>query len=280
VLGDVAHFLEDLEAVLDAKPVLPKRDAWSARVKKWHTDYPPVTDEHRTKVPGKINSYHFIDVLSDLLGPEHVIVTDMGTSLTCTHAAIRLKDGQRLITSTGLGEMGFGLPGALGASFAAEGRPVVFIGVEGSLMMNLQELQTLKHHALPLKVFILNNDGYLTIKHTERALFGERFTACGPESGVTFPDMEGIAKGFGLPFTRLSDSATMKTELKKLLAAPGVQFVDVTMPQDQFLGPKTAVKVAPDGTLTSPPLEDLAPFLGRDELEKAMVIPLLPASKP
>ncbi|MEO8502780.1 MAG: thiamine pyrophosphate-binding protein [Acidobacteriota bacterium] len=276
VCGDVGAFLRALLAELAAAPAnRAARTGWVERCARWRREYPPVTDEHRLPVAGKINSYDFIDQLSDALAPDDVIVTDMGTSLTCTHAAIRLQDGQRLVTSTGLGEMGFGLPGAIGASLGAPERRVVFVGTEGSLMMNLQELQTVIHLQLPLKIFILNNNGYLTIRHTEQALFGDRLTACSPETGVTFPDLLRLAGAFGFPTFEVDDRARCGEVIRAALAQPGAVFCNVKMPEDQFLGPKTAVKVRPDGSLVSPPLEDLFPFLPRPELADNMIVPLL-----
>ena len=142
-------------------------------------------------------------------------------------------------------------------------------------MMNLQELQTVIHLQLPLKIFILNNNGYLTIRHTEKALFGDRLTACSPETGVTFPDLLRLAAAFGFPTLEIDDRARCAEVIRAALAKPGPVFCNVKMPEDQFLGPKTAVKVRPDGSLVSPPLEDLFPFLPRHELAANMIVPLL-----
>ena len=167
--------------------------------------------------------------------------------------------------------MGFGLPAAIGVALAsrAEGRDTVFIGAEGSLMMNLQEFQTLIHHNLPLKIFILNNNSYLTIWHTENALFGSKsLSACNPSTGVSFPDLGKVAKAFGLNYNLIKNAETMPSIISEVLSAKGSVLCDVFMPEDQFLGPKSAVKVSPDGSLYSPPLEDLYPFLNPEEIRK------------
>jgi acetolactate synthase I/II/III large subunit len=273
--ADVGEFLNAVRSLLDGHARARPKTGWHERVRAWRRKYPPVTPAERVAPSGRVNSYHFIDLLSDALAPDDVIVTDMGTSLTCTHAAIRLKRGQRLVTSTGLGEMGYGLPGAIGACFGSERRRTIFVGVEGSLMFNLQELQTLAHHQLPIKTFILNNDGYLTIKHTENALFGREVAACSRETGVTFPNLGRVAAAFGLSHVKIDDPSRAVAQIREVLAADGPVFCEVMMPEDQFLGPKTAVRVAPDGTLSSPPLEDLAPFLPRAELRENMIVPLL-----
>ncbi|OBI26213.1 hypothetical protein A5709_07455 [Mycobacterium sp. E1386] len=279
VNANVADFLEELERQLDAGEhgIEPSSyTPWVQRVQQWRRDYPPYGPEHQEHVPERVNSYLFIDRLSDALTEDDVICTDMGTSLTCTHAAIRIKRGQRMVTSTGLGEMGFGLPGAIGACVGSGRRRTIFVGADGSLMMNLQELQTVIHHQLPLKIFLLNSVGYLTIQHTERAIFGDRLSACTPESGVTVPDFERLSLAFGFEHFRLTDDTKVDEFIADVLETPGPVFAEVMIPTEQFLGPKMAVKVRPDGTLFSPPLEDLAPFLPREQLAANMLIPMLP----
>ncbi len=274
--GDVKSFLMELIDVCHQTKTKLKYPDWKNHCKKWKEKFPPVTDECRKIIPNKINSYHFIDRLSDALNANDIIVTDMGTSLTCTHAAIRIKQGQRLMSSTALGEMGFGLPGAIGACFANEKKRIIFIGTEGSLQMNIQELQTVVHHQLPIKFFILNNNGYLTIQHTERAIFGSgRLSGCTPETGISFPDFSKLVPAYGLIYKRFTDSQLLDKQIATVLNLEGPVFVDIMMPEDQFLGPKIGLKMTSSGHLLSPPLEDLYPFLSREELKENMIIPLL-----
>lgn len=273
VCADVGALLRAVDAL--GPVALPAWAPWKARIAQWRAAYPPVTDAHRAPLQGAVNSYAFIDRLSEHLPDDAIVVTDMGTSLTCTHAALRLKPGQRLVTSTGLGEMGYGLPAAIGAALGSGGRPVVFVGTEGSLMMNLQELQTWAHLGLDLRAFLLDNNAYLTICHTERALFGDRLNACSPETGVSFPDFSKLLPAFGLPYRRVDALDDVDALLTDVFATPGPVFVDVIMPSDQLLGPKTAVKVRADGSLFSPPLEDLSPFLPREELAANMIVPMI-----
>jgi len=276
VLGNVADFLAAL-ADASRKHPLPVSGwaAWIDRCRDWRHRYPmakaPTCDE------SGVNSYWFIDRLSAKLSRDDVIVTDMGTSLTCTHAAIRLQEGQRLLTSTGLGEMGYGLPGAIGAALAEPRRRVILIVGEGSLMMNLQELQTMQHHGLPIKIFMLNNKGYLTIKHTHHALYGSggTATATAPATGVSFPDFAKLAPAFGIDYRRIDSPAGLDEWIAEALATPEAVFAEIVMPEYQELVPKSALKARPDGSLYSPPLEDLYPFLGREELAREMLIPLL-----
>jgi acetolactate synthase-1/2/3 large subunit len=285
VLGDVGDFITQLEEQLPSSVSTGKSifnfEDWSKKCNDWRTRYPmshPPTPENNNANSG-INSYWFIERLSAYLSKEDIIVTDMGTSLTCTHATIRIKDGQRLVTSTGLGEMGFGLPGAIGAALGAPGRRIVLIAGEGSLMMNLQELQTVQHLQLPIKIFLLNNNGYLTIKHTHNALFqsaGEA-SATGPQTGVSFPDFSKISPAFGLEFNRIKDVEGLDVWIQHVLATEGSVLGEVMMPEFQELIPKSSLKLRADGSLYSPPLEDLYPYLSPEQLKQEMLIPMLNA---
>ena len=281
VLGNVKDFIGALQGALDATGGDRQLSAgvapWMEKCRDWRDRYP--MSQPPEDASAAVNSYWFIERLSEHLAPDSVVVTDMGTSLTCTHATIRLKQGQRLMTSTGLGEMGFGLPGAIGAALGAAGRPVVLIAGEGSLMMNVQELQTLKHLGLPIKIFLLNNNGYLTIKHTHHALYRSagQASATSPESGVSFPDFSKLAPAFGFEFRRTTNAQGMDHWIQEVLAAPGCLFAEIAMSEFQELIPKSSLKVRPDGNIVSPPLEDLYPFLSPEQLAREMIIPMLPS---
>jgi acetolactate synthase-1/2/3 large subunit len=276
VEGDVAKFLEALDKIL-AEDIDTSWSAWREKINHWKKKYPMATPPEDPNKEG-INSYWFIENLSKHLTSNHTIITDMGTALTCTHAAIKLKPGQRLITSTGLGEMGFGLPGAIGACLADSKRDVVLIVGEGSFMMNLQELQTMKENNLNIKVFLLNNNGYLTIKHTHNAIYKSAGNAgaCGPKSGVTFPDFKKVIEAFGFNFKSIATPLNLDNFVNEVIGTTGPIFAEIIMPEFQELIPKSAIKTRPDGTIYSSPLEDLYPFLSREELESEMIVPLLP----
>jgi acetolactate synthase-1/2/3 large subunit len=198
----------------------------------------------------------------------------MGTALTCTHQVIEVQGQQRVVTSTGLGEMGFGLPGAIGASLAANHQRVILISGDGSMMMNLQEMQTIVHHNLPVKLFVYINDGYLTIKHTQNNLFGKKFSGSGAASGVSCPDYSKIGAAFGFKTYRISSLHEAANVIPEVLNAEGPVLCEVFIHAMQLLVPKTSFNINPDGTLVSPPLEDLYPFLKREVLAEEMVIPL------
>ncbi|MBK9284219.1 MAG: thiamine pyrophosphate-binding protein [Sphingobacteriaceae bacterium] len=258
----------------------------SEQIKEWvnycnqlRKKYPFVEPQGMHKEQdGKLNSYSFVEELNKHFSEDEIIVTDMGTALTCTHQSIVLQGKQRVVTSTGLGEMGFGLPGAMGASLAADKKRVILLNGDGSMMMNLQEMQTIVHHKLPIKLFVYINDGYLTIKHTQNNLFGKNFAGSGESSGVTCPDFAKIGEAFGFKTFKINSLQEAKTTIPKVLNEEGPVLCEVFIHAMQLLAPKTSFNINPDGTLVSPPLEDLSPFLPREEFKKDMLIEPHPKS--
>lgn len=267
ICSDVKQIIEKLsnevDEIISFKP-------WLSLCNVWKKKYPMVNKDYSCE---GINSYFFIDKLSDYLNDDEIIVTDMGTSLTCTHAAIRLKKDQRIITSTGLGEMGFGVPGAVGASLAS-GKRVVLICGEGSLMMNLQELQTVQNLNLPIILLMLNNSGYLTIKHTHHALYktNGNATATDASNGVTFPNFEKIAYAFDFDYQYVDDEQSFENLLSKFHDINKSVFIEIKMPEYQELIPKMAVQINDKGEMFTPSLEYMYPFLHEDIVTTEMQI--------
>ncbi len=249
------------------------QEPWLKQCQNYRKKYPFVDSMHEDK-NGFINSYRFIDRLNQHLKPDQIIVTDMGTALLCAHQALKLTDKQRLMTSQGLGEMGYGISGAIGASFAKDKAEVLCLNCDGGMMMNLQELQTIVHHQLPIKIIIFNNDGYLMIKHTQNALFQGRRSGTDPHSGVTCPDYSKIAQAFDIPSFQIRTWADFDCVIPAVQAATGPVICEVFMDPNQLFIPKLSVATKSDGTLVSPPLEDLSPLLTREELKSNMVIEL------
>jgi acetolactate synthase-1/2/3 large subunit len=241
---------------------------WKNLCDYWKSKYPMVNEDYTSE---GVNSYFFIDRLSDFLNDDEIIVTDMGTSLTCTHATIRLKKNQRLVTSTGLGEMGFGIPGAVGASLAS-GKRVVLVCGEGSLMMNLQELQTVQSLNLSIIILMLNNSGYLTIKHTHHALYKSQgnATATDDKNGVTFPDFKKVALAFDYDYKLVDDKSSFEDLLDSLSSIKSSIFVEIKMPKYQELIPKMAVQINEKGEMFTPSLEFMYPFLPNDVVDQEM----------
>jgi acetolactate synthase-1/2/3 large subunit len=270
IAADARTFLEALLAALTAAPLAP-RPAWRARCDGYRETFPPIGPEH-ADAEGFINSYPVLERMSDHLKPDQIVVTDMGTALLSGHQVMRFRDGQRLMTSTGLGEMGFGLPAAIGASFARDRGEVLCLNCDGGMMMNLQELQTIVHHALPIKIIVFNNDGYLMIKHTQKALFKGRYSGTDERSGVTCPDYAKVAAAFGMPAYQVRTWDDYERVIPEIQAHDGPLICEIFMHPEQMFFPKLSLATQPDGSLISPPLEDLSPFIPRAALREAMLV--------
>jgi len=273
-LGIVADAGEFLRAMSNACADLGSDDLqiepWRKRCREWKATYPVCLPEYAT-LPDKVNSFHFIDRLSHALPDDAVVVTDMGTSFTCTMQTFQTKLGQRLTTSAGHASMGFGLPGAIGACYANGRRKTICISGEGGLQMNIQELQTVVHNQLPIILFVINNGGYLTIKHMQLNHFN-RYVGSESGSGVSCPDLQKIAAAYGIPACVIGDNSELHANLDTVLDQPGPYICEIMMPEDQPLIPRSSSLKKPDGGIVSKPLEDLYPFLDRDEFHANMIV--------
>lgn len=270
VVADARDFLRALLAVVEPDPIEPRQE-WLATCAELRERYPWVGPEHDDR-DGFINSYPLLHLWSDHLKADQIVVTDMGTALLSSHQVMRLRPGQRMMTSTGLGEMGFGLPGAIGASFASDRGEVLCLNCDGGMMMNLHELQTIAHHRLPIKIVVFNNDGYLMIKHTQKSLFQGRYAGTDDRSGVSCPDFSALAHAFGFADFTIRTWEDAETVIPALHAHDGPAICEVFTHPEQLFAPKLSVAVQEDGTLVSPPLEDLSPPVARDELEAVMTV--------
>jgi len=268
--ADAKLFLEMLERQLgdESLPAKPDWLAWCAeRVER----YPVVLPEYREETE-KVNPYVFCDVLSEQLGEDDVVVSSDGASCVIPIQALRMKRGQRYIVNSGCAAMGFGLPAAVGACFAHGKRRTICLEGDGSIQLNLQELQTVVHHQLPLKIFVFNNDGYLSIRTTQKSFFNENYVGEGARSGVSFPDLTKIAEAYGIPSIRIHNHAELSEKLAEILQAPGPMLCDVVMTPEQMFSPRVSSQKLPDGRMVSKPLEDMFPFLDRDEFLENMII--------
>lgn len=273
VQADCKTFLQYLLRALDGFKG-ESIDAWRARCKGWKEKYSATHPEYFQQQKF-VNSYVFVDMLCDELGSHDIVATDMGTSLTCTHQAFKVKRGQRLFTNTGLAPMGYGLPAAIGAWFAGQGKRVVCLHGEGGLQMNIQELQTVAHYKIPLKLFVLENGGYLTIKQTQHAYFGGRIMAADSSSGYTTPETGAIASAYGLKSDVIENHNGMREKIRAILASPGPAVCSVRMAPDQPLVPILLQHRRQDGTIATDPLERLSPYLPEAEFRDNMLIPIL-----
>ncbi len=265
---DAKQFLAELAKQMSGVTI--QTNDWIKKCNAWKEKYPVVLSEYKYQ-KGSINTYYFTELLGDVLAATDVIVTDMGIAFQGTHQAFRIKKGQRLFTNCGLAAMGWGLPAAVGACVANDNKRTVCISGEGGLLMNMQELATVMHNNLPVKLFIYNNGGYMTIKQTQQLGFEGRLMGCNEESGLSFPDFMKIAEAHKIPSVRLSSHDGLREQISKIMSHDGPYICEIMMDHDQDQGPKAINKRNPDGTTKQTPLEDLYPFLDPKEVEENMI---------
>lgn len=268
VHADAKTFLAELERQLDGASL--HTEEWVAQCRAWKTKYPVVLPAYRTQ-QRPVNSYYFVDVLSDVLTREDVLVTDMGLAFQGTHQAFRVKKGQKFFTNSGFASMGWGLPAAIGACIARGKERVVCLAGEGGLQMTIQELATVMHHRLPIKLFVYNNGGYLTIKQSQQMGCEGRLMGCNQESGLSFPDMVKLAAAYGIPAVRLDSQEQLRVDVQRVIDRAGPVVCELMMDPDQAQIPKAVPRYQPDGKSVQTPLEDLYPFLDREELAANMI---------
>lgn len=238
--------------------------------------YPAVLPEY-WETKGVVNPYCFTEVLFEQLVDNEVIVMADATAAVVTVQAAKLKPGQRIYSNSGAASMGYDLPATIGAWHAMpEGSErLICMAGDGSIMQNLQELQTIVGQRIPAKIFLYNNFGYHSIRQAQEAYLNGFSVGCGPDSGVTFPDFGKIAAAFGLSYVRTSDHADMSEAIRQTLASDGPAICEVLIDKAQNFSPKVSSKRLEDGSMVTAPMEDLAPFLPRAELEDNMLIPLM-----
>lgn len=275
ICADAGEFLRKLNAALKRAPLDEKTD-WTGRCAGWKRDYPVVQEKHYAEAP-MANVYCFMKELSRRLPEGQLIVTGNGSACVVGSHACVMKKGQRFIINSGAASMGYDLPASVGACFAEGGKETICLSGDGSIQMNLQELQTIVHHKLPIKIFVINNSGYHSMRQTQNNLFPELSNVgVGPETkDLSFPSMEKISWAYGIPYFAIHKNSEMSV-LDDVLKHEGYALCEIFVDSEQKFEPKSATKKFPDGKLVSPPLEDLAPFLPREELEKIMLIPMLP----
>lgn len=220
-----------------------------------------------------VNPYVFIDILSDELGHQDVIVVDGGgTNLYISFQAFKVKAGQRLITSSAIASMGTGLPESIGACLANNKKRTICLTGDGSLQLNIQELQTIIHNKLPIKIFVMNNNGYLAIRHTQKAFLESNFTGSSPEGGLTIPNYQKVAKAYGIKSARISKNIELLKGIRSVLHTEGPVLCEIMVSPEQELIATQGFDRQEDGTFSPRPLEDMYPFLSRKEFLKNMLI--------
>jgi acetolactate synthase-1/2/3 large subunit len=267
---DVKLFLAEMGRQLQSEMASSSIHAkWLERAREWKTKYPVV--QSRQRVPGPpLNPYDFIDRLFEMLGPDDAVVCGNATACIVPYQVGRLKKGQRLISNSGSASMGYDLPAAIGVSIAKSGRTICIAG-DGSLQMNVQELQTLVGNNLPVKLFVLNNGGYLSIRQTQTGFFQGRKIGESPESGVSFPNMKKLGEAYGIPSFTIEKVADLDIVRRELETA-GPTLFDVSLDPAQEFEPRLRSRILPDGKILTPNLEDMYPFLSPEELASNMLV--------
>jgi len=233
----------------------------------------PVLAEPRTSDSKLIDPYDFLSLLFEELDDDDVVVVGDGTACVVTFQVAKIKSGQRMYSNSGCASMGYDIPAAIGAAVARKGKRVVCIAGDGSIMMNLQELQTIVGNQLPIKIFLMNNDGYSSIRQTQNNYFPDNPVGCDPTSGVTFPDFVAVGHAFGIDSRRCDSLEQASVAIRSALEGPSPRLLEVMLDPDRVFTPKLSSRQLPDGKMVSSPLEDMAPFLPREELSENLLVP-------
>ena len=274
VVADARCFLRELLSQR-GQVKAGRHEAWLRRCKEWQRQYPLLPPENWQRTDA-VDLYVLVELLSQAMTPGDLLIP--GSSGQCselTMQAFKVKRGQRIFNTEGLGPMGFGLPAAIGGCVASGGKRTVCLDGDGGVQMNIQELETLHRLQLPVKLFILNNQGYGSIRGSQNNYFQGHYVASDDSSGLTLPDMCKVAAAYGLPTCRVTGHDGLAEKIREILDAPGPFVCDVVVPKDQPTSPKLSSFQRPDGSMGSKPLEDLWPFLGREEFRRNMIIPPL-----
>ncbi len=274
VHADAKDFIEAMN--LKIKDKLFNNVEWLDRCRLWKKEYPVVQEKHYEVNENFANVYCFIKELSNSLKEGQITVVSNGAACVVGSHAYTIKPNQRFIINSAIASMGYGLPAAIGVCEAEKEKDIVCIEGDGSIQMNLQELQTMVHHQYPIKLFVINNDGYHSIRQTQNNFFKKPLIGIGSDSGdISFPKMEKIAEAYGIRYFSINTNKDITKNIINVLKQNGPVMCEVFVDTEQKFEPKSSSKRLENGAIISPPLEDLAPFLPKDELEKNMIIPLI-----
>jgi acetolactate synthase I/II/III large subunit len=273
IVADANVFLHELNAQLE-RSTLPAYGTWVEQCQTWKRRYPVVQPEHLAR-QDLVSVYAFSDALSAELTSDDVVASgSSGSGVELFLLAFRVKQDQRIFHTRGLGAMGFGLPASIGACLGSGRRRTVCVDGDGSFQMNIQELETVKRLRLPIKYFVINNQGYASIRSSQRNYFG-RLVAADGTSGLSLPDVKRVAEAYGVPSACIANQRNLREQIRAVLATPGPVVCEVLAPVEEERAPRLSSYQRPDGSMVSRPLEDLFPFLDRDEFRANMLIPPL-----
>jgi len=272
---------EFINQVLEQRSLLQdkNREQWLDRCHDWKQKYPVVLPEYWNE-KGYVNSYVFTSVLSELLTKDDLIISgSSGTEIEIFWLTFNQKAGQRAFCSAALGSIGFGIPASIGGCIASGRKRTITVDGDGSFQPNIQDLETVARLNLPIKYFVMNNKGYGSNRISQRTHFHGHLVGCQPSCGLTFPDTIKIAKAYGINSVRIKNNKNLRENIKKVLDMPGPTICEVIVNPDHITSPRLSSHVQPDGSMVSRPLEDLWPFLSREELSANMIVPLLKESE-
>lgn len=277
IWADAKDFLQALDKKLDDEKLFDNK-IWLDACKNWKKKYPVTLERHWNNGGEFANVFAFIKYLSDSLPEESYTAVSNGACCVVGHQNYTIKNKTRFIINSAIASMGYGLPAAIGLCAADGYKDTICLEGDGSIMMNLQELQTIVTNKLPIKIFLINNQGYHSIRLTQNNIFSEHCKiGIGPESGdLSFPEFSKLAEAFGFPYYCAHNNDEMKSVVDEVLAKEGFAFCEIFTDTEQVWEPKSSARRLQDGTIVSPPLEDLAPFLPREELKENMFIDMLP----
>ena len=273
IVSDAGEFLLALNVrQTDISP--HTRTEWLSYCLRLKSKYPVVLEEYRHSGE-KINLYVFTDMLFEQLSPEDIITPESsGAAGEVTYQAIRVKKGQKIKNAAGLGAMGFGLPYSIGACLASNRKRTILINGDGAFQMNIQELETVVRLKLPIKMFIFDNNGYGSIMATQRNMFDGRYVGSEPGSGLTLPDLSGIAKAYGIRFERATCHQDLPDVISRTLKGDDAVICNVLVSDNHVTAPKVQAMKTPEGSMISKPLEDMWPYLSPEELAANMIVKL------
>lgn len=269
---DVFDFLLKLNEYSEKQIIKLNTESWLEDLNEIWDKLPRIEQIGPEVKDSKVNihSAEVIRFLNDEINHDAIICTDVGAGLLTGHYMYEPKGTQRFFTSEGLGEMGFGLPGAIGAHFAAPSKQLICLNTDGAIMFNMQELQLVVEHKIPLKLFIFNNDGYAMIKISQHNLFNSRITGSSIESGISFPSFEKLAITFNFNYMKISNLDSLNDDFRQQLNDNNPVLFEIMMDSDQKYFPRLATAKLGDGTLISPPIEDLDPLISISLLENLL----------
>lgn len=280
VHADAKDLLEALDRVLEDGPLFDGGEGlpgmtWTETCQMWKRNYPVVLPKHMEVGDDKeANVYALVQELSSRLEENQITVVGNGSACVVGGHAWIIKPGQRFISNSAIASMGYDLPAAIGACMADSSRDILLLTGDGSIQMNIQELQTIVHHQMPVKIFLINNGGYHSIRQTQKNFFGEPLVGIGTDShDLSFPDMGKLAGAYGIPYLSAFHNSQLADAIERTLEMKGPVICEVFVSADQNFEPKSAAKRLEDGTMVSPPLEDLSPFLSEEEMDRNMIIP-------